>query len=329
MLSTTFMIFNATKSIPPRNNLPPWAQNQKIWPQVTLLCISCVSLVFSVVILVAHWRKGHKRAEKVAVYYTAFAVAFFIFSILMWGIGAGILQGSKSNSNNKDMWGWSCVNNNRKQLFQNEVSYDLICTLQNWGLVCCIIEVVVETLTIGIYGVIFYRIYSKRKLRKSMAARDRARSDLYLAQLRSQSAPNTPGPLSARDGGWRAPVDFYKAGPEVEAGEVQYLDMSQKAPSRAFQLQPPPTKGATPKMAQVGFTPVAAMAREPVQTPPEDQRSPLMAPPLSPREKRQDHFDAAPGEQVYESVPIPGAYEAPLSPGRTPVTMSFPVSPRR
>jgi hypothetical protein len=31
-----------------------------------------------------YWRGGHKRAEKVAVYYTLFAVAFFIFSTVMW-----------------------------------------------------------------------------------------------------------------------------------------------------------------------------------------------------------------------------------------------------
>lgn len=36
----------------------------------------------------------------------------------------------------------------------------------------------------------------------------------------------------------------------------------------------------------------------------------------APREVQQEHFAAvAPGEQVYAAVPIPGAYEAPLSPG--------------
>src|SRR5438876_94926 len=43
------------------------------------------------------------------------------------------------------------------------------------------------------YAIVFYRSYSKEKLRKSMYLRDKARSDLYLAQLRTQSAPNTPG----------------------------------------------------------------------------------------------------------------------------------------
>ena len=49
---------------------------------------------------------------------------------------------------------------------------------QSWSFICCIIEVVVETITVGIYGVIFYRYYSKHQLHKAMDARDKARSDL-------------------------------------------------------------------------------------------------------------------------------------------------------
>ncbi|KAK6440725.1 hypothetical protein LTR95_003058 [Oleoguttula sp. CCFEE 5521] len=327
MLSSTFMIFRATRALPPRNNLPPWAVGQKIWPQVLLLSIACVSLVMCVGVFYAYWKGGHRRAEKASIYYSAFAVIGFVFSIVMWGIGAGVLQHSKNNSNNKDMWGWSCVDNTRKTLFQNEVDYELICRLQNWSLVCCIIEVVVETLTIAVYGIVFYRFYSKKQLRKSMAVRDRARSDLYLAQLRSQSAPNTPGfgPLSPRDGGYRQPtVDSYVHGPTAENGghssnssdsDVQYISANQHSPPKAFQLQAPPIRvqGATPKMAQVGFTPVTTSvpARQRTPSPPVDQRSPLMA--EIPREQMQEHFAAAPGEQVYADVPIPGAYQ-PLSP---------------
>ncbi|CAK3845919.1 hypothetical protein AC579_7691 [Lecanosticta acicola] len=317
MLASTFAIFNATKSLPPRNNLPPWAANQKTWPQILLLCISCVSLFACMLIFWGYWKGGHRRAEKAAVYYTVVAVAFFIFSIVMWAVGAAVIQQQKNNSENKDMWGWSCVDNERSQLFQNEVGYQLICRLQNWSLVCAIIEIVVELITIMVYGVVFWRFYSKRQLRKSMAVRDRARSDLYLAQLRSQSAPNTPAPFSPRDGGWRAPVDTYAKGPSVEEGEVQYIDADRKHQPAPFKLQAPPIKitGATPKMQQLGFTPVEVTTRERTPSPPEeDQRSPLMAD--APRETQQEHFAAvAPGEQVYDSVPIPGAYEAPLSPG--------------
>ena len=327
MLATVFSIFNATKTLPARNNLPPWAEGTQSWPQIVLLVIACISLFMSIVVLIAYSRGGHRRAEKVAAYYTVFAVGFFIFSIVMWAVGAAVLNQSKATGNNKDMWGWACVKNERKSLFENEVDYELICRLQNWSLVCAIIEIVVEIIIIIVYGIVFYRFYSKRQLRKSMAARDRARSDLYLAQLRGQSAPNTPGlapPMSARDGGWRPPADYYNKGPQIEEG-VQYVDATPPAvPSAGFKLQAPPIKitGATPKMAQVGFAPVATQARDRTPSPPQDQRSPLMA--EAPREVHNDHFAAAPGEQVYDSVPIPGAYEAPLSPGAEHRQMNFP-----
>ncbi|KAF2720322.1 hypothetical protein K431DRAFT_285979 [Polychaeton citri CBS 116435] len=342
MIGSTFAIFNATKALPPRNNLPPWAPQQKVWPQILLLSIACISLFMSMVIFYAYFKGGHRRAEKAAMYYTTFAVAFFIFSIVMWGIGAGVLQGSHQGSNNKDMWGWACVQNPRHDVFQNDVDYDLICRLQNWSLVCCIIEVVVETITIAVYGVVFYRFYSKNKLRKSMAVRDRARSDMYLAQLRTQSAPNTPGyPLSPSAGGWIPPPSeqSFNKGPMVEEG-VQYVDVSKRAKVQPFTLQPAPVKNATPKMAQVGFAPMqqpSVPQRERTPSPPVDQRSPLMAPPHfqapeqqqqqyhQPYTYQQEHFDAAPGEQQYEDVPIPGAYASPLSsPTIAPRTMTFP-----
>jgi hypothetical protein len=84
----------------------------------------------SMIIMFAYWKGGHKRAEKAAVYYTVFAVGTFVFSIVMWGIAAGILNSSKINGQGKDLWGWSCKDNKRKQLFEADVSYALICRLQ-------------------------------------------------------------------------------------------------------------------------------------------------------------------------------------------------------
>jgi hypothetical protein len=305
MLSTTFSIFNATKAIPPRNNLPAWASGSSPTPQIVLLVISCVSLAFSVFIFWAYWKGGHKRAEKTAVYYTIFAVGFFMFSNVMWAVGAGILHGAKTNGNGQDLWGWSCKDNKRRQLFQQQVHYALICRLQSWSLICCVIEVVVETITIAIYAIVFYRFYSKNRLRKSMDVRDRARSDLYLAQLRTQSAPNTPGfaagqtPRSAR-----FPV-MTKVDPSntAENGEspIQYAEVSPSSShaTSAFKLQAPPIKihHATPKMEQDGFETVRP---QPSITPP-------------PQEKVNEHVEAAPGEQTYDAVPIPGAYASPLT----------------
>lgn len=130
MLSTTLTIFNATKALPARNNLPAWAVGTKTWPQWVVLGTSSASLALCLVVIVGYCRGGHRRAEKVAVYYTLFAVGFFIFSTVMWALAAGILQGSKANGNGKDMWGWSCADNQRRQLFSQKVDYALVCRLQ-------------------------------------------------------------------------------------------------------------------------------------------------------------------------------------------------------
>lgn len=130
MLSTTMHIFLTTKNLPANNNLPAWASGTQTWPQYTVLATSCVSLFFCVLVFYSYWKGGHRRAEKTGVYYTVFAVGFFILSIVMWGIAAGILQITKNNSNNQDIWGWSCVDNKRRQLFQDKVNYALVCRLQ-------------------------------------------------------------------------------------------------------------------------------------------------------------------------------------------------------
>ncbi|KAK5101581.1 hypothetical protein LTR70_000692 [Exophiala xenobiotica] len=304
MVSTTFMIFNATKHLPARNGKPAWSPKSHPWPQIVVLSIAAVSLFFSVVVMAAYCRGGHRRAEKVAVYYTMFAMGYFVFSIVMWLIGAAVLQGSKSNGDGQDIWGWSCKDNQRRQLFQDDVHYALVCRLQDWSLVCCIIEIVVEIIVIAIYGVVFYRFYSKNRLRKTMDARDKARSDLYLAQLRSQSAPNTPGfahtPRTPRFP--TAMTEISKEDPHsaAENGYSQKsLDVSPQSAttSTPFKLQAPPSR--TPK------TPSASFGESPALTTPSPPL-PSSSPELT--ERRNDHVAAAPGEQVYESVPIPGAY---------------------
>ena len=130
MLSTTFTIFNATKVLPRRNNLPAWADGQQTWPQITLLCIACVSLAITVAIFYSYWRGGHRRAAKTAGYYTAFSIGIFLFSTVMWVFAAAMLHSSKANGGGQDMWGWSCANNKRSSLFQDEVNYTLVCRLQ-------------------------------------------------------------------------------------------------------------------------------------------------------------------------------------------------------
>jgi hypothetical protein len=198
---------------------------------------------------------------------------------------------------------------------------------QNWSLICCIIEVVVELFTLMIYGITFYRYYTKRRLRKTMAARDRARSDLYLAQLKLQSAPNTPGfplspgILSPRDGGWVPPqgYDNYntdkraekaaEAGFEIEEEGVQYATVNKKPKAPApFTLQAPPlTKKKNPGMDSQPASPAPTGAMQSMEAAME--------------ERRRSHVPAASGETSYGEVAIPGAY--------TPMTPAFPAGVAR
>lgn len=140
-----------------------------------------------------------------------------------------------------------------------------------------------------------------------MAIRDRARSDLYLAQLRSQSAPNTPGfgPLSPSYSQYakspRFPPSTYHGGPDAEEGNgigTRFVEAKSgmTANAKPFTLQAPPIKvqSATPKIAQGGFE---------TQTPPPPQQYPQPQP-----QRVVEHVNVAPGEQTYASVPIPGAY---------------------
>jgi hypothetical protein len=146
-----------------------------------------------------------------------------------------------------------------------------------------------------------------------MAVRDKARSDLYLAQLKLQSAPNTPGlptggVLSPRDGGWVPPQGYYAYNTEksMEAGEAgyedentQYLTVNEKKKPAVtpFSLQAPPKKSARTDSAP---------------------SSPLMTPTGLAASRHNDHVPAADGEAQYETVAIPGAYASPSTPAFPP-----------
>lgn len=321
MISASFAIFNATRALPAMNGMPPWASNTNSWPQKVVLACSCVSLLICITIFGLYCRGGHQRAEKVGVYYTMFAVGWFIFSMVMWAVAAGVLQHSRSNSGNQDVWGWACVQNHRAELFGEKVDYQLVCRLQNWTLICIIIELVVEIISIILYSVVFYRYWSKRKLHKSMDMRDKARSDLYLAQLRSQSAPNTPGfgPKSPAFSQYalspRFPPSAYKNIGEVEEGASPFtpggkrlvIPQSSFTPSQAgFKLQAPPTRAnpATPVTPKGGF---------PAETN------------VPPAPKVNAPAPTVEDEEQYESVPIPGAYAGQAIKSPPPNQTSFNV----
>jgi uncharacterized membrane protein len=331
MLSTSFAIFNATRSLPDKSGMPSWAKNTNTWPQKLVLAMAIVSLVACIFVFVAYCRGGHRRAEKVATYYTMFAIGWFILSMILWAVAAALFQHSRSTSQNKDMWGWSCVDNKRSEVFSDKVDFALVCRLNNWVLICIIIEIVVEVICITLYSIVFYRYYTKRKLTKSMDMRDRARSDLYLAQLRTQSAPNTPGfgpkspsfangPKSPAFSQYalspRFPPTTYRSLGEIEESPFtpgnQFVEPASSfsegkgEKSASFKLQAPPPKApsATPKLQSGGFSPTTERA------------------PTPPGQNVNAHGPAAASEPTYDAVPIPGAYadQAIKSPGATQTT---------
>lgn len=130
ILGTTLSIFNATKSLPSRNNLPAWAEGTNPWAQWVLLGVSCVSLLCCLLVFYGYFKGGHKLAQKYAFYYSILSVCFFGFNLIMWVVAAGVYQSSKSNGNNQDMWGWSCSQNLREELFHSDINYALMCRLQ-------------------------------------------------------------------------------------------------------------------------------------------------------------------------------------------------------
>ena len=157
----------------------------------------------------------------------------------------------------------------------------------------------------------FYRYWSKRKLHKSMDMRDKARSDLYLAQLRTQSAPNTPGfgPKSPAFSQYalspRFPPQAYKSLSDLEEGNSPFTPGGRN-------LTEPPRSAFSPPKLETGFKlqapPTKANPATPA-SPSRGLRTPTsVASPTFPTHTVSDHAPMVDGEQQYESVPIPGAY---------------------
>ncbi|PNY28657.1 Uncharacterized protein TCAP_01421 [Tolypocladium capitatum] len=331
MLSSSFAIFNATRSLPSQSSMSSWAPGtaSRSWPQKLTLSMACLSLFVCILVFLAYCRGGHKRAEKVNTYYTMFAIGWFIASMILWVVTAAIFQHARDTSSNQDMWGWACVDNTRSDVFSQKVDYQLVCRLQNWTLICIIIEVVVEVISVALYSVVFYRYYTKRRLFKSMDMRDRARSDLYLAQLRTQSAPNTPGfgPKSPSFAAPKSPalsnyamsprhppaayrnlsdideVSSFTPGGRVVEPESQFTPQLQPG----FKLQAPPVKApsATPKMGQGPRSPAGPAA------------------PTPPGEHLAERAPQSVDEPIYDEVPIPGAYTGQAIKSPPPTQTSF------
>lgn len=127
LVASSFAIFFATKNMANRNNLPPWAPQSVLWPSYLTLSIACVSLTMAVIIIVSYWKGGHEKAERASIWFTAFSIFGFLLMIIMWAVVAGAITNARNTQNGNDMWEWSCKDNQRKELFKDDVNYDLVC----------------------------------------------------------------------------------------------------------------------------------------------------------------------------------------------------------
>lgn len=130
ILAVTLTIFNATKDLPTRSSIPAWEPGTNPWAQYMLLSMACVSLIACLFVFWAYFKSGHRRAEKAAAYFTAFSIGFFLFSLLMWVVGAALYQHSKDTGGGKDLWAWSCKHNSREMIYSDVIDYALLCRLQ-------------------------------------------------------------------------------------------------------------------------------------------------------------------------------------------------------
>ncbi len=152
-----------------------------------------------------------------------------------------------------------------------------------------------------------------------MDLRDKARSDLYLAQLRTQTAPNTPGfgPLSPSYSNYmkspRFPPSAYNQDPLSKAED-------------GFNGVEPGTRFVEAKPALAQKPKPFALQAPPSKTPKPTQKAAFSIPPPAAygpaRVTRTEPAPMAAGEKQYDAVPIPGAY-APTSPPPQQQTFGF------
>lgn len=127
LVASTFAIFFATRHLENRNNLAPWAPQSILWPTYLTLAIACTSLTLAIVVLITYWKGGHEKAEKASIWFTGFSIFGFLLMIILWAVVAGTITNARQTNNGNDLWSWSCNDNQRKELFKDDIDYDLVC----------------------------------------------------------------------------------------------------------------------------------------------------------------------------------------------------------
>ncbi|KAH9438833.1 hypothetical protein MCOR02_002433 [Pyricularia oryzae] len=206
------------------------------------------------------------------------------------------------------------VQNHRADLFDEKVDYALLCRLQNWTMVCIIIEIVVEVIAITLYSIVFYRYYSSESFTSpwicatrpgltctSPSSEANQHPTLLVwpqvaCVLQYAMSPRFPPQAYGSLGDIQETSPFTPGGRPAPIAEPQSSFAASNSPTQPFKLQAPPLKApsATPRAQQNGFeSPSTASNHNLTFTP---SASASAAPTVDSDEPR------------YDAVPIPGAY---------------------
>lgn len=164
--ATAFHIFLRTKDKPPIQGFAPWPEHTILWPPILVLTVATLSMITSTAIMAAYFFGGHKKAERIAITSTIVTALAWVAGICIWATSGGAMQSAKSRSRGMDFWGWACSKNNQRyEIWNDWVDYDLVCELQNWNFICTFISVGAETLSLSVYAFAVWRLYVKSRLK--------------------------------------------------------------------------------------------------------------------------------------------------------------------
>jgi hypothetical protein len=129
--ATAFHIFLRTKDKPPIQGFAPWPEHTILWPPILVLTVATLSMITSTAIMAAYFFGGHKKAERIAITSTIVTALAWVAGICIWATSGGAMQSAKSRSRGMDFWGWACSKNNQRyEIWNDWVDYDLVCELQ-------------------------------------------------------------------------------------------------------------------------------------------------------------------------------------------------------
>ena len=127
MMIYTFARFVATRT-DIKAGRRAWPKDSKVWPTIMLLVGAVITLVISIVTLLAYcW--CFNRVERS----WTFLISRLAVQVAVWFVITFLYRYEKSRNNvNDDLWGWSCVNQSTatQRAFMGSLNFGGLCDIQ-------------------------------------------------------------------------------------------------------------------------------------------------------------------------------------------------------